>query len=73
MSKFLAIKVDEGTDEMRKGKSYTVTKELILAAPEFDTREEANNYCDLINPDFLWVIMLVDEELSKQQWWSSRS
>lgn len=54
MSNFAAIKVAESFE---KGKTYKLTEEMTANAPSFETKEEASKYCDLIDPDFLWVIM----------------
>lgn len=54
MRKYAAIKMAE---VIETDKTYTVTQEMVDNAPHFDTEEEAGKYADLINPDFLWVII----------------
>lgn len=66
MSNFAVIKL---ADEVVQGK-WDVTPEMINNAPAFDTEEEASHYIDLINPDALWVIMPLDDNMEgrHEQW-----
>lgn len=58
MSNFAVVLVRE---ERVDGK-YDISKEDIMAAPAFDTLEEASNYCDLMNPDALWLITPLNDD-----------
>lgn len=56
--KLIVVKVN---DDCSDGK-YEITDEMIAGAPEFDTHGEAVAYCNIINPDALWVIAPKDPE-----------
>lgn len=52
---YYAICTKKGPPEV--GEIVTLTSEMIENAPLFDTDKEASDYCDLINPDYTWIIM----------------
>lgn len=56
MVKYYAVLV---TPKREDGVTYRITKEMVDAAPEFDSLEEANRYADLINSsdEAMWVIV----------------
>lgn len=51
--KYVAVLVSK---DYKSGDKFTVTPKMMENAPHFETEQEANDYCDLISTDYLWVI-----------------